>query len=102
MRNVTRADILARSDEPGDPASVREGAHRFRLGLALPIELAERQAPRLEHARDEIVQGEERIARIVPEALLQVAPLRFPFMPIEPGLLHAWVVPRVRDCQTPQ
>ena len=102
MRDVTRSDILARSDELRDPACVREGAHRFRLGLALPVELAKRHAARLEHARDEIVQLEERVARIVPEALLEVAPLRFPLMPVEAGLLHAWVVPRVRDCETRQ
>jgi len=102
VRDVARVDVLARSDELGDPAGVREGPHRLGLGLGLPFVLAERQPPRLEHARDEVVQLEERIARIVPEALLQVAPLALPFMSVEPGLLHAWVVPRVSDCETRQ
>ena len=54
-----------------------------------PSSSQERQSRRLEHAGDELVELEERIARIVAEALLQVAPFALPLVFVEAGLLHA-------------
>lgn len=103
MRDIARIDILSGADELGDPVGVRERADRLRLGFRLPEVLAKRHTARLEHARDEIVQLEERVARVVPEALFEVAPLAFPIVSVETGLLlHAWVVPRLSDRETRQ
>ena len=102
MSDVAGVDVLARSDERRDPPRIRECANDLRFGLGLPVELAERHAAGFEHARDEVVELEERIARVVSEAVLEVAPLALPFVSVEAGLLHTWVVPRARDRQTPQ
>jgi hypothetical protein len=89
-------------NELGDPVRIRECANDLRLGLGLPVVLAERRAAEFEHALDEIVELEERVARVLSEAILEVARLVLPFASVEAGLLRLGSVPRARGRQTPQ
>src|SRR5262245_51794734 len=102
VRGVARVDVLAGSDELGNPAPSANARTVSGSVSVCASTLAERQPPRLEYASDKTVELEERIARIVPEALLQVTPFALPYGCVEAGLSHAGVVPRGRDRQTPQ
>src|SRR5205814_6007637 len=99
--DVTRVDVFAGSDHLRDPARLGELAYRLGLGLGLPVLLAERHAARFEHARDEVVELEQRVAGIVAEALFEIAPLALPLVPVETWFLHETVVPRAGEARNP-
>jgi hypothetical protein len=67
-----------------------------------PSSSSEGQAAGLEHASGGLVELEERIAQVVSEAILEVAPLALPLVSVEAGLLHTWLGRHARDRQTPQ
>src|SRR5205823_7403402 len=71
------------------------------LGVRLAVPFAQRQATCLEHARDQVVELEKRVAGIVAQALLEIAPFALPFVSVETRFLHDWVVPGRREARNP-
>src|SRR5581483_5780330 len=88
VRDVARVDVPTCTNELRDPACLGELPHRLRLRLGLPRALTERDAACFEHARNQVVELEERVPGVVAETLLEVAPLALPFVPVEAGVLH--------------
>jgi len=65
--------------------------------------LAKRKTLGLEHARDQLVEREERVARIVTHALFEVAPLALPLVSVESGFLHrSPIVPERGAARNPE